>query len=176
MAINKQKKGEIIEKLTRAISGAESLVFVNFRGLNVTESTKLRKTLTSKKIGYVVAKKTLLKRALDTTKTEGKLPSLDGEVALVYLPAPAGGQAGGADSIEPAREIHLFQKDHREQVKILGGVFEGRYLDATAMTEIANIPSKEVLYGQLVGMFASPIRGFVVALSEIAKSRETQSI
>ena len=161
MAINKQKKGEIIEKLTKAISGAESLVFVNFHGLNVTESTKLRKNLTSKKVGYVVAKKTLLKRALDTTKTEGELPSLDGEVALVY----------GKDPIEPAREIHLFQKDHKEQIKILGGVFEGRYLNAIAMTEIATIPSKEVLIAQFVNLINSPIQRFAVALGAVAEQK-----
>ncbi len=162
MAITKQKKVEIVDKFKKAISDAVSLVFVNFHGLTVTDSTKLRKTLKAKSIGYTVGKKTLLKRAFADEKFEGELPVLDGEVALVY----------GNDPIEPAREIHAFQKEHKDRIKILGGVFEGKYVDAITMMGIATIPQREVLYGQLVGMFASPIRGFVVALSEIAKSRE----
>lgn len=171
MAINKQKKVEIVDKLKKAVSGATSLVFVNFHGLTVADSTKLRKILKLKNVGYVVAKKTLLKRALDATKVEGEIPPLDGEIALVYLPA-RGAQAGGTDQIEPAREIYTFQKDHKEHIKIVGGVFDGKYVSALSMTEIATIPSREALYGQLVGMFASPIRGFAVALSEIAKLRQ----
>lgn len=162
MALTREKKKEIIGKLEEIVSGAKSLVFVNFHKLNVTDSTKLRKTLNPKKIGYVVTKKTLLKRVLDANKIDGELPLLDGEVALVY----------GDDSIEPSREIYTFQKDHKDKIKILGGVFEGKFMDAIAMTDIATIPSREVLLGQLVGLLASPIRGLAVVLSEIAKSKE----
>jgi large subunit ribosomal protein L10 len=162
MAITKQKKIEIVDKFKMAVSSAVSLVFVNFHGLTVVDSTKLRKALKSKSIGYTVGKKTLIKRALDETKTEGELPSLDGEVAVVY----------GKDPIEPAREIFAFLKEHKDKMKILGGVFEGKYMDALAMTEIATIPPKEVLYGKLVYMFANPVRGLAIALSEIAKSKE----
>ena len=172
MAINKQKKIEIVDKLTKAVKDAASFVFVNFHGLTVTESTKLRKELKSKNIGYVVSKKTLLKRALDTIKAEGEMPSLDGEVALVYLPA---GQAGGNDPIEPAREINAFQKDHKEQIRILGGIFEGKFMDAAAMTEIATIPPKEVLIAQFVNLINSPIACFAVALGQVAEKKEAAS-
>ena len=157
MAINKQKKSEVIDKLSKAVSGAVSLVFVNFHGLNVADTTKLRKTLTTKKVGYVVAKKTLLKRALGTTKIEGDIPALDGEVALVY----------GNDPIEPAREINVFQKDHKGEIKIIGGVFEGKYMDAVSMMEIATIPPREVLLAQFVNLINSPIQRFAVVLSQI---------
>ncbi len=163
MAITKQKKTEIVDKLAKAVKGAVSLVFVNFHGLTVTDSTKLRKELKSKNIGYVVAKKTLLKRALDTIKTEGEVPPLDGEVALVY----------GNDPIEPAREINVFQKDHKEQMKILGGVFEGKFMDAVKMTEIATIPPRDVLIAQIANLINSPIQRFAVVLGQIAKQKET---
>lgn len=162
MPITKEKKVEVVGKLEKITNEAKSLVFVNFHGLTVTDSTKLRKELKTKKIGYVVAKKTLLKRALGSNKIDGEIPALDGEVALVY----------GDDPIEPSREIYTFQKDHKDKIKILGGVFEGKFIDALTMTGIATIPSREVLLGQLVGLLASPIRGLAVVLSEIAKSKK----
>lgn len=161
MAINKEKKSEIIDKAERAIKDAVSLVFVNFHGLTMADITKLRKSLKVKNVGYSVLKKTLLKRALGSRKIEGEIPELDGEIALVY----------GTDPIEPAREIYSFHKDHKETIKIVGGVFEDKYMDAVSMISIATIPSREVLLGQLAGLLGSPIRGFAVVLSEIAKKK-----
>ncbi len=162
MAISKQKKSEIISKAEKAIKDAVSLVFVNFHGLTMADITKLRKILKTKNVGYSVLKKTLLKRALGVKKIEGELPELPGEIALVY----------GADPIEPAREVFSFHKDHRETIKIVGGVFENRFMDAVSMIGIATIPPREVLLAQLAGLLGSPIRGFAVALSEIAKARQ----
>ena len=166
MAISKQKKEQIVEKLEKAAREAVSLVFVNFHGLTVGDATNLRKNLVSKNIGYFVAKKSLLRRALGALKFEGDMPSLQGEIAVAY----------GPDALETAREIYIFQKDHRDQLKIAGGVFEKKFMDAVGMTEIATIPPREVLYGQLVGMFASPVRGLAIVLSEIAKNKETVKI
>ena len=59
----------------------------------------------------------------------------------------------------------------KEQIKILGGVFEGRYLNAIAMTEIATIPSKEVLIAQFVNLINSPIQRFAVALGAVAEQK-----
>ncbi len=162
MAISRQKKEETVSKIKKVASDAVSMVFVNFHGLTVADVTKLRKTLQSKKFGYVVAKKTLMKRALDTIKTEGELPSLDGEIALVY----------GADPIEPAREIYSFQKNHKEHIKIVGGVFEGKYKDAAAMTEIAMIPPREILIAQFVNLINSPIQRFAIVIGQVAKQKE----
>lgn len=161
MAILKAKKKEILNELESAIKDAASVVFVNFHGLNVTDTTSLRKSLRDNGVGYYVSKKTLLRKALAEKGFEGELPDLSGEVAIAY----------GVDETAPAREVFNFQKKFKDNVKILGGIFEGKYIDAYAMTEIASIPSAHVLYGQLVGLFTSPVRGFAVALSEIAKKK-----
>ena len=162
MAVLKAKKKEILENLEGALNKAESVVFVNFHGLNVGDTTTLRKNLRDEGVKYYVSKKTLIKKALEKSKTEGRVPELSGEVAIAY----------GEDATTPAREIFNFQKKFQDKIKILGGIFEGRFLNSAEMTEIASIPPLNVLYGQLVGMFASPMRGLAVALSEIAKKKE----
>lgn len=156
----KSKKEKIIKDLEGVIKGSESLVFVNFHGLKVSDETKLRRNLREKEVNYKVSRKTLLKRALDG-KAEGEIPELAGEVAIAY----------SKDQTASAREIYNFQKTHKGLLNIIGGIFEGKFLDAAKMMEIAMIPSREVLYAQFVNIINSPIQRFAVVLDAIAKSK-----
>ncbi len=161
MALTKDKKIEIVKKLDDIINNAQSIVFVNFSGLSVNDTGEMRKNLREKDTGYFVAKKTLVKRALSASKIEGDIPTLDGELALAY----------GSDPIVPASTVAEFAKKHKKKISILGGVFEGRYMDQPEMITIASIPPIEVLYGQFVNIINSPIQGLVVALNEVAKTK-----
>ncbi len=162
MAILKEKKKEILKKVKDAVDTSDSVVFVNFHGLGVSDTTELRKELRNKGIGYTVAKKTLVRRALDDAKVEGEMPSIDGELAIAYA----------KDLIAPAREVYTFQKQHKENLSILGGVFEGKYMNKEDMMDIASIPETPVLYGQFVNLINSPIQRFAVVLDQIAQSKE----
>ncbi len=159
MAITKQKKGEVLEKLTTAFKKAGSLIFVNFKGLSVGNTTVLRRTLKNEGVSYTVAKKTLAERALEGQMYKGERPSLDGELALAW----------GEDLVAPAREVYNFVKKFPENLKILGGVFEGRYMSDVEILEVAQIPTLEVLRGKFVNIINSPIQRFAIALSEVAK-------
>ena len=157
----KSKKVDLIKNLEKEIKGSQSLVFVNFHGLKVADETKLRRELRDKEVGYKVSRKTLLKRAL-AGKAEGEIPELGGEVAIAF---------SSNDSMAPAREVYNFQKTHKGLLNILGGIFEGKFVDVAKMQEIAMIPSREVLYAQFVNLINSPIQRFAVVLGEIAKSK-----
>lgn len=161
MALKKEEKVKMIAELEKTIKGSDSVVFVNFHKLTVHDSTDLRKKLRENGVGYKVAKKTLLKRALESEKIEGDMPSLDGEVAIAFA----------KDLIAPAREVYSFQKEHKENISILGGVFEGKFMNKEAMMSIATIPPIKVLYGQFVNLINSPIQRFAVVLNQIAEKK-----
>lgn len=158
--LKKSRKEEMIKDLEGAVSGSESVIFVNFHGMNVSDETMLRTGLRDQGVNYKVSRKTLLKRAL-AGKAEGETPELSGEVAMAY----------SKDPTSSAREIYNFQKTHKGVLNILGGIFGGKFVGAEKMTEIAMIPSREVLYAQFVNLINSPIQRFAVVLSEIAKSK-----
>lgn len=164
MALTKAQKGKVIERVDEAVKGAQSMVFVNFHGLTVAETTALRRKLRAEGTGYMVAKKTLAKRALDAAKIGGEMPDLRGEVAIAY----------GPDLLAPARGVYEFQKEHKDHVEILGGVFEGAYMDQVAMTAIATIPPREVLYAQFVNVINSPIQRLAVALDQISQKKSAE--
>ena len=154
----------MIKDLEKAIKEAESLVFVNFKGINVADETKLRRSLRDQGVSYKVSRKTLLRRALEG-KAEGEIPELPGEVAVAF----------SKDATAGAREVYNFQKTHQGLLDIIGGIFEGKFIGREKMMEIAMIPSREVLYAQFVNLINSPIQRFAVVLDQIAKQKSPVS-
>jgi large subunit ribosomal protein L10 len=161
VARTKAQKKEIVEKLNTIIGGAKSMVFVNVHGLKVSDTTTMRRKLRDEKVGFFVAKKTLTTLALKEKNFEGTMPELIGEFGLAY----------STDLIAPARGIYEFQKKFKDQVNIVGGVFEGKYMTKEEMTNIATIPPLQTLYGMFANVINSPIQGFVMALDQIAKKK-----
>lgn len=158
--LQKSKKEEMIKDLEATIKGSESLVFVNFHGLKVTDETILRRDLRKEGVGYKVSRKTLLTRALKG-KAEGEIPELAGEVAIAY----------SKDAIASPREVYNFQKTHKGILNILGGIFEGKFVGQTMMMELAMIPSREVLLSKLAFLLQSPMQRLAIAVNEVGKKK-----
>ncbi len=161
MPISKEKKKGIFKDVTETLGVKGAVVFVNFHGVTVADSTIMRKKLKSEGVGYLVAKKSIVKKILGEMKVPGTLPTLEGELAIV----------SGSDLIAPAREIFDFQKKLDNKISILGGIFEGKYMSKEEMTSIATIPSAHTLQAMFVNVISSPISGFVRALDAIAKQK-----
>src|SRR6185437_14237495 len=111
MAITKEKKSEIVSKVSDIAKSAKTLVFMGFKGLDVASQNEMRKALRAQSVGYTVAKKSLIKRSLDAAKFDGTMPELEGEIALAY----------GDDELAPARELLTFVRKFPEQLKFAGG-------------------------------------------------------
>jgi large subunit ribosomal protein L10 len=161
MPITLDKKKELVAGLEKSLKTAQSVVFVKFDKLTVADVNTLRRNLQAQDVGYVVAKKTLLKRALGTHGVTGELPEMPGQVAIAY----------SSDLLAPAREVLAFQKGHKENLSIIGGVFEGKYMNATEMMSIATIPPLQTLRGMFVNLINSPIQRMAVVLDQIALAK-----
>jgi large subunit ribosomal protein L10 len=163
MAKTKEQKGQIIDTLAAAFKDATSTVFVHFRGVNVADETAMRRALRADNVKYTVAKKTLIKLALQKLGHETEGMTLDGEVAAAY--------GGGDDATVAARLVHEFGKKLTNRVQILGGIFEGKIVDRAAMEEIATIPSMQALRGMFANVINSPRTRFAIVLSKVAETK-----
>ncbi|NLE07293.1 MAG: 50S ribosomal protein L10 [Parcubacteria group bacterium] len=161
MAITKEKKKEILARLNDIITKSKSIVFVNFNKLSVKDASEIRRALRSENVGYLVAKKSLLRKTLESIGIKGEAPALEGELAITF----------GEDLLSPARGIYDFQKKLEGKVSILGGIFEGEFKSKDEMVSIASIPSMDVLRGMFVNIINSPIQRFAVALGQIAEKK-----
>jgi len=161
MALTKPRKTELLGEFEKIVGDAGSIVFVHAKGLSVADTTNLRNALAAAGAGYRVMKKTLLKIALQNAKFAGTLPELDGEIAVAY----------SKDLTAPAREVWNFAKKFEDKIAMVGGVFEGAFLDKAGITAIATIPPTPVLRGMFVNVINSPIQGFAIALAQIAEKK-----
>jgi large subunit ribosomal protein L10 len=157
--LTKQKKGEILKDLEAGLKKAKIVVFVNFHGLNVSASQKLRKLLREIGVKYLVVKKTLVKKALKTIKFDGEMPEMEGELALAY---------SDGDPLASTKILGKFAKENKT-VKLVGGIWENKYINSEMVLILANIPSREILLGKLVYIINSPVQRLVVALGRIKK-------
>ena len=174
MALTRDQKKAQVADLTKKMQNASSVIFAQYLGLTVGNITKLRSNLRKEKAEMQVAKKTLIQIAAK----DAKLP----EVADGTLP---GGVACIFSTTEPtagAAVAFKFAKDH-PQVKLVGGIFDGKILTAAEANALATIPSRLQLLGifmsmcsaplvQFASACSSPLTGFARALSDIAKKKE----
>jgi large subunit ribosomal protein L10 len=156
MPKTKQQKEVISRDLKERLAKAKAVVFTSFNALTVKENEILRNELVKENSEYYATKKTLLDRALKETKIELDARKFDGQIAITF---------GYGDEVAPAKIISKFVKDFDGRVKFLGGIFEGRFIDAVGIAELATLPSKEQLYAQLVGSINAPVSGFVNVLA-----------
>lgn len=158
--LTKQKKQEILKDLEANLKKAKIVIFINFHGLNVSAVTRLRKILKEIGVRYVVAKKTLIKKALGAVNSEGALPELEGEIAVAL---------SEGDPISSAKTLEKFAKENKT-MKLIGGIWDKKYINSKEVITLANIPSREILLGKLVYIINSPIRGMVVTLNGVIKN------
>jgi len=163
MAKTKAEKAVIIDKLESAFKDATSSVFVHFTKVTVAEESAMRRALRNDGVLYFVAKKTLIRRALEKLgHAHAELP-LEGEVAVAY--------GGGEDATIAARLVHEFGKKMVDKLTIIGGIFEGKIVGASQMQEIATIPSMQTLRAMFAQILNSPRQRFAVVLSKVAETK-----
>jgi large subunit ribosomal protein L10 len=163
MARTKEQKKDIVAKIEEILKGPTS-VFVHFTGISVAQESAMRRAMKSEGLGYVVAKKSLIRRALANLGHAGDVP-LTGEIAIAHTPI-------SEDTTAAPRRIHAFGKEFGEgKLSILGGLFGGALVDETAMREIATIPSMDTLRGMFANIINSPRQRFAIALAEVDKKK-----
>jgi large subunit ribosomal protein L10 len=175
--MNREQKAATIEALAAEIDGSDAVFAVDYRGISVSQAAELRTKLRDADATFQVVKNSLTERAADQVGAESLKPLLSGPTALTFV---RGDAAVAAKAIaDQARVTQLLP--------FKGGLMNGDVLDADQIRAISRLPSREALYGQLVGIVASPITGLVrtlsalvgglaVALSQVREQKESGEI
>jgi len=154
----KAQKTELLKEVTKDLLEAQTIVFVDYTGLNMTMQQELKKRLKEVGARMVVVKNTLIRLAGTQAKlTDEALTDsvLSGQTAVIL---------SSSDPIAPIQVIGKFVKEF-SLPKFKVGIIEGSFQDATNLTKLSKLPSKEILFGQVVGAIASPMYGLVFTLN-----------
>lgn len=152
------QKQEIVAELAAQARRMKSAVFTSIGGYTMEDADKMRAQGRKEGVELVVAKKSLLARALKDAGVNVDVVAFEGSILTAF---------GMQDEVAPAKMIAALSKD-RESIKIIGGLMEGKNVDATYIKTLAKLPSKKELYAKLVGSIYSPVSGFVRVLNAIA--------
>ncbi len=151
-----EQKQQIVADLAEKMKNASSGVLVDYKGISVENDTKLRADLRKADVHYAVVKNALCSRACDQIGYSELKNVLEGNTALAL----------SSDQIAPAKILNEFAKDH-ENFIIKAGFVDGKILSAAEVKELAEIPSKEVLIGRVLGSLQSSLYGFAYAIQAI---------
>jgi len=155
MAKSKQQKELTVKSLTDKLGRAKAVVFANFEGLTVSQVTKLRNECRVSNVDYLVAKKTLLKKALELVGLKDIEPkAMAGGITTVLA---------YDDEVVAAKVLSKFAKDN-PALKIAGGILENKFVAVATVNSLASIPSREELLAKAVGSIAAPLSGLVKVL------------
>jgi len=175
--VNRDQKAAAIAEIAADIESSQAVFAVDYRGISVPQAAELRAKLREADAVFRVVKNSLTERAADQTGAEDLKPLLQGPTALTFVRGDAALAAKAIADYARLTQLLPFK----------GGVMDGAALDPDQLRAISRLPSREVLYGQLVGVVASPISGLVrtlgalvgglaVALGQVREKKESGEI
>lgn len=147
-----------VANLKEKLAKAKSLVLVDFAGLPVTLQNKLREAASNAGGEFTILKNTLLKIAFKQAKS-GLPRDFDFE-KIEKLRGPTAAVFSFEDELEPIKVLTKFIKDY-ELPTLKFGFFEDKLVNQATLEELAQIPGREQLYGQVVQLLNSPLSGLV---------------
>jgi len=168
--LNRDQKAAVIDEVAAQISDSEAVFAVDYRGISVPQAAELRTTLRAADSTFTVVKNTLAERAADEAGAEGLKELLQGPTAMTFV---------RGDAAAAAKALRDFRRGTQNTLlEFKGGWMNGQALTPEDVDAIAQLPSREVLYGRLVGMVASPLTGLAAAMGGLigGLARQLQAI
>jgi large subunit ribosomal protein L10 len=155
--MNRDEKAAVVDQIAEQFSSADAIFAVDYRGISVAQAAELRARLRAADARFRVVKNSLSERAADQAGLQAIKPMLTGPTALTFVNGDAAAAAKALN--DAAREFQLLE--------FKGGLLGEQLLEAEDVRSIARLPSRDVLYGQLVGVVASPLTGLVRTLNAL---------
>ncbi len=159
--MTREEKEQAVAELTTIMADASSIYLTDYKGLTVFQATNLRNEFRKAGVQYMVAKNTLIERAMsDKGITSDQISaSLTGQTSLAF---------GFEDPAAPARVLKEFVEKN-EQLKFKLAWLDGTIYDNTQLKTLAALPTKKELMGMIVGSIHAPISGIVGVLGALQR-------
>jgi large subunit ribosomal protein L10 len=155
--MNRDQKAAAIAEIATHIDESEAIFAVDYRGITVAQVAELRTKLREADATFKVVKNSLTERAADQVGAEPLKEYLSGPTALTFVRGDVALAAKAVADYGRATQLLPFK----------GGLMGGAEIDVEQIRSLSRLPSREVLYGQLVGVVASPVSGLVRTLNAL---------
>jgi large subunit ribosomal protein L10 len=166
--MDRTQKAAVIDEVAGQITESEALYAVDYRGISVPAAAELRSRLREADASFRIVKNTLTELAADQAGAPGLKGFLEGPTAMTFV---------RGDAAMAAKALTDFQRT-TGTLAFKGGLLNGQPLTVEQISDIARLPSREVLIGRLVGLVASPLTGLATSLGGLVGglARQLQAI
>ena len=175
--MNRDQKAVAIAEIADHIRESQAVFAVDYKGISVPQAAELRAKLRESDATFKVVKNSLTERAADEAQAQALKELLQGPTALTFVRGDIATAAKSLADYGRATQLLPFK----------GGLMDGAALDPEQIRSLSRLPSREALYGQLVGIVASPVEGLVrtlgglvgglaVALGQVREKKESGEI
>lgn len=155
--MNREQKAAAVAEIAANIKDSQAVFAVDYRGLSVPQASELRSRLRDADARFAVVKNTLTERAADEAGAEALKEHLVGPTALTFV---------HGDAAAAAKALRDYARE-TELLPFKGGFMDGAPLTAEDIAAIAKLPSRDVLYAQLVNIVAYPVSGLARTLNQL---------
>jgi large subunit ribosomal protein L10 len=155
LAITREKKSELVSEYTEKLQRSQAVIVAEYRGLTTKQLQDLRRELRANGSEMVVAKNRLISRALVEVGMPAPEALFKGPSAFTFC---------YTDVAAPAKSLNKWARDSKVLV-VKGGLLGNSVFDASGVTQLAELPGREQLLSQVVGVLQAPISGFVNVLA-----------
>ncbi len=159
MPISRERKQELVASYVDTLNDCDGFIIVKTQGLSVSQVQGLRNSIREQNGQYIVAKNTLMRKALETANWIVPDDLLVGPIAIIF----------GRDNmpgVSKALLKHIEEQEFDERMQVTGGVMMGDLLDAQQIDDISKLPTLDELRAQLAGLVISPAQDLVNALHQ----------
>ncbi len=155
--MNRDEKAAVIDRIAEELEASQAVFAVDYRGITVSQVADLRARLRAADATFNVVKNSLTERAADKAGAEALKSVLVGPTALTFVRGDAAAAAKALSDAQRVTEVLAFK----------GGLMDGQVVGPDDIRAIAKLPSREVLYAQLVGTVAAPLNGLARTLNAL---------
>jgi len=152
-------KEKLVTEIENNIKASKSVIFVDYKGVNVEEVTKLRNKFRKVGVTYKVYKNNLVRIALNNCGVKDLDTKLVGTLAVAF---------SKQDEVAAAKAILDSKFDKKMAIKF--GLMGTSVLSEKDCEKLATMPSKETIIAQLLGLLKLPAQNLVTVLQAVPRN------
>jgi len=160
-----EQKQLAVNEVAEKLASSPSTIVADYRGLNVSQVTELRKQLREAGVEFQVLKNSIVRRATEGTDYTELNEILVGPTAIAF---------SAEDAIAPAKILYNFAKQNTA-LTLKGGLVEGKVVDEAQVKALAELPSRDGLLSMLLSVLQAPVRNFALAVKAVGEKQEAQA-
>ena len=157
---NRNDKKKDFEQLRKALGQVNNVFVTGYEKMTVDQDYNLRKVVRGAGGSYQVVKNNIAEIASEGFASNEVLKGLKGMTSIAYT---------AGDPVALAKALQTYAKTN-PAFTFKAGLVEGRAIDIKAISDLANMPPKEVIFSKLLYVINAPAQKLATVVNAVGRN------